>query len=137
MARRTGSLKARRAVLTSLKPVAFRLPLNPIITKDPYGTQQRTAQHLNLHQQHHRRHGLGNRRHFGGEAVDAIQRNDFGRYVSVSSIGFLLVVVIGYLAQKHSEQHYYARLVRLAEWLFSLSLLLVVAAALVLLYAEA
>ncbi|WP_369587148.1 hypothetical protein [Kingella oralis] len=54
-----------------------------------------------------------------------------------SSIGFLLVVVIGYLAQKHSEQHYYARLVRLAEWLFSLSLLLVVAAALVLLYAEA
>ena len=35
-----------------------------------------------------------------------------------SSIGFLLVVVIGYLAQKHSEQHYYARLVRLAEWLF-------------------
>lgn len=53
-----------------------------------------------------------------------------------SSIGFLLVV-IGYLAQKHSEQHYYARLVRLAEWLFSLSLLLVVAAALVLLYAEA
>ena len=54
-----------------------------------------------------------------------------------SSIGFLLVVVIGYLAQKHSEQHYYSRLVRLAEWLFSLSLLLVVAAALVLLYAEA
>jgi len=54
-----------------------------------------------------------------------------------SSIGFLLVVVIGYLAQKHSEQHYYFRLVRLAEWLFSLSLLLVVAAALVLLYAEA
>ena len=55
-----------------------------------------------------------------------------------SSIGFLLVVVIGYLAQKHSEHHYYARLVRLAEWLFSLSLLLlVVAAALVLLYAEA
>ncbi|MFC2293842.1 MAG: hypothetical protein ACFNLD_11545 [Kingella oralis] len=52
-----------------------------------------------------------------------------------SFIGFLLVV-IGYLAQKHSEQHYYARLVRLAEWLFSLSLL-VVAAALVLLYAEA
>lgn len=55
-----------------------------------------------------------------------------------SSIGFLLVVVIGYLAQKHSEQHYYSRLVRLAEWLFSLSLLLlVVAAALVLLYAKA
>lgn len=54
-----------------------------------------------------------------------------------SFIGFLLVV-IGYLAQKHSEQHYYSRLVRLAEWLFSLSLLLlVVAAALVLLYAEA
>ena len=53
-----------------------------------------------------------------------------------SSIGFLLVV-IGYLAQKHSEQRYYARLVLLAEWLFSLSLLLVVAAAFVLLYAEA
>ena len=53
-----------------------------------------------------------------------------------SSIGFLLVVVIGYLAQKHSEQRYYARLVLLAEWLFSLSLLLVVTAAFVLLYAE-
>ena len=83
MAGRTGSLKARRPVLTSLKPAAFRLPLNPIITKDPYGTQQRITQHLNLHQRHHRRHGLGNRRHFGGEAVDAIQRNDFGRYVFV------------------------------------------------------
>ena len=53
-----------------------------------------------------------------------------------SSIGFLLVV-IGYLAQKHSEKRYYARLVLLAEWLFSLSLLLVVAAAFVLLYTEA
>ena len=53
-----------------------------------------------------------------------------------SSIGFLLVVVIGYLAQKHSEQRYYARLLLLAEWLFSLSLL-VVAAAFVLLYTEA
>ena len=54
-----------------------------------------------------------------------------------SYIGFLLVVVIGYLAQKHSEKRYYARLVLLAEWLFSLSLLLVVAAAFVLLYTEA
>ncbi|MGF6147692.1 Uncharacterised protein [Kingella potus] len=53
-----------------------------------------------------------------------------------SSIGFLLVVVIGYLAQKNDEQRYYARLVRLAEYLFSLSMLLVATAAFVLLYAE-
>ena len=52
-----------------------------------------------------------------------------------SSIGFLLVVV-GYTAQKNSRRPYVARLVTLAEWIFSLSLLTVVAAAFILLYAE-
>ncbi|MFP5074807.1 hypothetical protein ACLD9W_08055 [Neisseria sp. WLZKY-1] len=52
-----------------------------------------------------------------------------------SSIGFLLVVV-GYTAQKNSSHPYVARLVTLAEWIFSLSLLTVVAAAFILLYAE-
>lgn len=53
-----------------------------------------------------------------------------------SSIGFLLVVVVGYTAQKNSSRPYVARLVTLAEWIFSLSLLTVVAAAFILLYAE-
>jgi len=52
-----------------------------------------------------------------------------------SSLGFLLVVV-GYLAQKNSGRPYAARLIILAEWLFSLSLITVAAAACILLYAE-
>ena len=53
-----------------------------------------------------------------------------------SSLGFLLVVVVGYLAQKNSGRPYAARLITLAEWLFSLSLITVAAAACILLYAE-
>ena len=51
-----------------------------------------------------------------------------------SSLGFLLVV--GYLAQKNSGRPYAARLIILAGWLFSLSLITVAAAACILLYAE-
>ncbi len=54
-----------------------------------------------------------------------------------SSLGFLLVVVVGYFAQKNGPQHKYTvRLVRMSEGLFSLSLLGVVVAAFLLLYAE-
>ena len=50
--------------------------------------------------------------------------------------GFLLIVVVGYIAQKGSGKPYARHLVALAEWLFSISLLTVATAACVLLYVE-
>lgn len=53
-----------------------------------------------------------------------------------SSLGFLVVLALGYLAQKETKTLRVDRLVSMAEWVFSVSLLLTVVGAFVLVYAE-
>lgn len=53
-----------------------------------------------------------------------------------SSLGFLVVLALGYLAQKETKTPRIDRLVSAAEWVFSLSLLLTVVGAFVLVNAE-
>lgn len=53
-----------------------------------------------------------------------------------SSIGFLVVLSMGYLAQKEREQPRARRIQTLAEWIFSLSLVLLLVAGFVLVYTE-
>jgi len=53
-----------------------------------------------------------------------------------SSIGFLVVLSMGYLAQKEREQPRARRIQKLAEWIFSLSLVLLLVAGFVLVYTE-
>ena len=53
-----------------------------------------------------------------------------------ASIGHLLVVVIGYIAQRDSEKSYDKKLILLAEKIFSVSLIAVVVGAFIMVYTE-
>lgn len=53
-----------------------------------------------------------------------------------ASIGHLLVVVIGYIAQRNSEKSYDRKLILLAEKIFSVSLIAVVVGAFIMVYTE-
>ncbi len=53
-----------------------------------------------------------------------------------ASIGHLLVVVIGYIAQRNSEKSYDKKLILLAEKIFSVSLIAVVVGAFIMVYTE-
>ena len=53
-----------------------------------------------------------------------------------SSIGFLIVLAICYLAQKEKSESRTAKTQRTAEWLFSLSLAMTLVAGFVLVYTE-
>lgn len=53
-----------------------------------------------------------------------------------ASIGHLLVVVIGYIAQRDSEKPYGKKLISLAEKIFSVSLIAVVVGAFIMVYTE-
>lgn len=51
-----------------------------------------------------------------------------------SSLGFLFVVVLGYLAQKHAGSKHSARLVRTVEWIFSMALFGVIGGSVLMVY---
>ena len=53
-----------------------------------------------------------------------------------SSLGFLFVVVLGYLAQKRGSTAQTTKLVTAAEWIFSASLATIVIGAVLMVYAE-
>lgn len=53
-----------------------------------------------------------------------------------SSIGFLVVLALGYLAQKESTKRPAAEIQKIAEWIFSASLVLLLLAGFVLVYTE-
>ncbi len=53
-----------------------------------------------------------------------------------ASIGHLLVVVIGYIAQRDSEKPYGKKLISLAEKIFSVSLIAIVVGAFIMVYTE-
>ena len=53
-----------------------------------------------------------------------------------ASIGFLVVLAMGYLAQKETSEVRTARTQRVAEWIFSISLVLLLMAGFVLVYTE-
>lgn len=54
----------------------------------------------------------------------------------VSSLGFMVVLALGYVAQKDTASPRYRDVVRACEWLFSASLFCIVSAAFVLVYTE-
>ncbi|MCO6481263.1 MAG: hypothetical protein J5I62_00570 [Flavobacteriales bacterium] len=51
-----------------------------------------------------------------------------------SALGFLFVVVLGYLAQKHADRSYSSNLVRAVEWIFSLALFGVILGGMMMVY---
>ncbi|MBW7930019.1 MAG: hypothetical protein H3C57_01760 [Gammaproteobacteria bacterium] len=55
----------------------------------------------------------------------------------LASLGFLFVVVLGYLAQKNRSSPRASSLVRLAEWMFSGSLLMIVVGSVLMVYVAA